>query len=60
MRRYFKGYRDRDVEYNRRRLVADYLFGDGALIGYNKLSGILPGGDEYAGYITYQVYAENN
>lgn len=36
----------------------DYLFGDGALLGYNKFSGILPGCNEYAGYITYQVFAD--
>jgi len=35
----------------------DYLFGDGALLGYNKISGLLPGGEEYAGYVTYCVYA---
>ena len=36
----------------------DYLFGDGALLGYNKFSGILPGCNEYAGYVTYQVFAD--
>ena len=36
----------------------DYLFGDGALLGYNKFSGILPGCNEYAGYITYQLFAD--
>ena len=36
----------------------DYLFGDGALLGYNKFSGILPGCNEYAGYITYQIFAD--
>lgn len=37
----------------------DYLFGEGALLGYNKFSGILPGCNEYAGYITYQVFADS-
>lgn len=37
----------------------DYLFGDGALLGYNQFSGILPGCNEYAGYITYQVFADS-
>ena len=36
----------------------DYLFGDGALLGYNKFSGILPGCNDYAGYITYQIFAD--
>ncbi|MBQ9484582.1 DUF11 domain-containing protein [Candidatus Saccharibacteria bacterium] len=36
----------------------DYLFGDGALLGYNKFSGILPGCNEYAGYITYRIFAD--
>lgn len=36
----------------------DYLFGDGALLGYNKFSGILPGCNEYAGFITYQIFAD--
>jgi len=36
----------------------DYLFGDGALLGYNQFSGILPGCNEYAGYVTYQVFAD--
>ena len=36
----------------------DYLFGDGALLGYNQFSGILPGCNEYAGYITYQFFAD--
>ena len=36
----------------------DYLFGDGALLGYNKFSGILPGCNEYAGYITYQIFVD--
>ena len=35
----------------------DYLFGEGALLGYNKFSGLLPGGSEYAGYVTYCLYA---
>ena len=36
----------------------DYLFGDGALLGYNKFSGILPGCNQYAGHITYQIFAD--
>ncbi|MBO7132360.1 isopeptide-forming domain-containing fimbrial protein [Candidatus Saccharibacteria bacterium] len=36
----------------------DYLFGDGALLGYNKFSGLLPGCNEYAGYITYQIFVD--
>lgn len=36
----------------------DYLFGDGALLGYNKFSGILPGCNQYAGYITYNIFAD--
>ena len=36
----------------------DYLFGDGALLGYNKFSGLLPGCNEYAGYVTYQIFAD--
>ena len=36
----------------------DYLFGDGALLGYNKFSGLIPGCNEYAGYITYQIFAD--
>lgn len=36
----------------------DYLFGVGSLIGYNKISGILPGGDQYAGNITYRLFAD--
>lgn len=36
----------------------DYLFGEGALLGYNKFSGLLPGCNEYAGYITYQIFAD--
>ncbi len=36
----------------------DYLFGDGALLGYNKFSGILPGCNNYAGYITYRIFAD--
>ena len=31
---------------------------DGALIGYNKLSGTVPGCAEYSGYITYTLVAE--
>jgi len=36
----------------------DYLFKDGALLGYNKFSGILPGCNDYAGYVTYQIFAD--
>lgn len=37
----------------------DALFGEGALLGYNKFSGILPGCNKYAGYITYQIFADS-
>lgn len=36
----------------------DYLFGDGALLGYDTFSGLLPGCNQYAGYITYQIVAD--
>lgn len=36
-----------------------YLFGNGALIGFNKISGLIPGGDEYAGYISYRFLVES-
>ena len=36
----------------------DYLFGNGALLGYNKFSGLLPGCNEYAGFVTYQLFAD--
>lgn len=45
-------------ELNGQAIDPDHLFRDGALLGYNKFSGILPGCNEYAGYITYQIYAE--
>ena len=45
-------------ELNGQSIGPDYLFGDGALLGYNKFSGILPGCNEYAGYITYQIFAD--
>ena len=45
-------------ELNGQNIGPDYLFGDGALLGYNQFSGILPGCNEYAGYITYQLYAD--
>ena len=45
-------------ELNGQSIGPDYLFGEGALLGYNKFSGILPGCNEYAGYITYQVFAD--
>lgn len=37
----------------------DYLFGVGSLIGFNKISGLLPGGEEYAGFITYRFFVDN-
>ena len=43
---------------NGQAIGADYLFGNGALLGYDKFSGLLPGCNEYAGYITYQLYAD--
>lgn len=39
-------------------ISADYLFGDGTLLGYNSFSGILPGCNEYAGYVTYDLYVD--
>lgn len=45
-------------ELNGQSIGPDYLFGEGALLGYNKFSGILPGCNEYAGYITYQIFAD--
>lgn len=45
-------------ELNGQSIGPDYLFGDGALLGYNQFSGILPGCNEYAGYITYQLFAD--
>jgi fimbrial isopeptide formation D2 family protein len=37
----------------------DYLFSnEGALLGYNNFSGILPGCSGYAGYVTYQFKAD--
>ena len=36
----------------------DYLFGEGSLLGYNQFSGLLPGCNEYAGYITYQLFVD--
>ena len=36
----------------------EHLFGEGALLGYNQFSGILPGCNQYAGYITYQIFAD--
>ena len=34
------------------------LFGVGSLLGYNKISGLLPGGIEYSGFVTYQLIAD--
>lgn len=45
-------------ELNGQSIGPDYLFGDGALLGYNKFSGLLPGCNEYAGYVTYQIFAD--
>ena len=36
----------------------EYLFGVGSFIGYNKISGILPGGDQYAGSVIYRLFAD--
>ena len=36
----------------------DWLFGVGSLIGYNKISGLLPGGEQYAGSIKYRIFAD--
>ena len=35
-----------------------YLFGEGSLLGYNKFSGMIPGCNEYAGRVVYQLKAE--
>lgn len=43
---------------NGQNIGPDHLFGDGALLGYNKFSGILPGCNEYAGYVTYRIFAD--
>ncbi len=32
---------------------------EGALLGYNKLAGTIPGCDEYSGHVTYTLVAEN-
>lgn len=45
-------------ELNGQNIGPDYLFGDGALLGYNQFSGILPGCNQYAGYITYNIFAD--
>lgn len=45
-------------ELNGSAISADYLFGDGTLLGYNSFSGILPGCNEYAGYVTYDLYVD--
>ena len=45
-------------ELNGQSIGPDYLFGDGALLGYNQFSGILPGCNQYAGYITYNIFAD--
>ncbi len=37
---------------------ADYLFGLGSMLGFNLFSGLMPGGYEYAGKITYQLFAD--
>jgi uncharacterized repeat protein (TIGR01451 family) len=46
-------------ELNGANIGPDYLFSDeGAVLGYNKWSGILPGCNMYAGYVTYQFQAD--
>lgn len=46
-------------ELNGQQIGPDYLFSDeGALLGYNVFSGILPGCNQYAGYVTYQFVAD--
>lgn len=35
-----------------------YLFSTGSLLGFNKISGLLPGGYEYAGFIKYKLKVE--
>jgi hypothetical protein len=39
-------------------LPADLFSEEGMLLGYNKFSGLLPGCNQYAGYIIYKVAAE--
>lgn len=46
-------------ELNGSAMNPDELFGDGTLLGYDKFSGLLPGCNEYAGYITYQIEAKS-
>lgn len=46
-------------ELNGQNIGPDYLFGEGALLGYNQFSGILPGCNQYAGYITYNIFADS-
>ena len=43
---------------NGQSISPDHLFGEGAVIGYNKFSGLLPGCNDYAGHITYQIFAD--
>ena len=46
-------------ELNGQSIGPDYLFSDeGALLGYNIFSGVLPGCNQYAGYVTYQFVAD--
>jgi len=44
---------------NGQNIGPDYLFSDrGAALGYNIISGILPGCNQYAGYVTYRFKAD--
>lgn len=45
-------------ELNGKSVGPKYLFGVGSLIGFNKLSGLIPGGEEYAGFITYRLFSD--
>ena len=38
--------------------IPDSLFGSGALLGYDSLNGVLPGCNEYAGYVEFDFTAE--
>lgn len=44
---------------NGRTLSGENLLGEGTNLGYDALNGILPGCDEYSGYITYRFKADH-
>jgi uncharacterized repeat protein (TIGR01451 family) len=44
---------------NGQNIGPEYLFSEkGAALGYDKFSGLLPGCNEYAGYVTYRIRAD--